>query len=116
MLPAGGWREHQLHRRTQSDHGGQPELPPRLQASERRRGGHYQRVRVEQASLMPTRRMRRRVNVAPAISAVSYDPAILALDGWWRAPYADPWTPTASAGASGSNGNLTSSGSPATGS
>ncbi len=37
-----------------------------------------------------------------------FDPASLALSGWWRASYAgSPWTPTASAGASGGNGNLT---------
>ncbi len=37
-----------------------------------------------------------------------FDPATLALSGWWRASYAgSPWTPTASAGGSGSNGNLT---------
>jgi hypothetical protein len=38
----------------------------------------------------------------------AFDPATLALTGWWRASYAgSPWTPTASAGTSGSNGNLT---------
>jgi hypothetical protein len=36
-----------------------------------------------------------------------FDPATLSLTGWWRASYAgSPWTPTASAGSSGSNGNL----------
>lgn len=36
-----------------------------------------------------------------------FNPATLALSGWWRASYAgSPWTPTASAGSSGSNGNL----------
>jgi len=37
----------------------------------------------------------------------TFDPATLALSGWWRASYAGvPWTPTASAGTSGANGNL----------
>lgn len=37
-----------------------------------------------------------------------FDPATLALTGWWRASYAgSPWVPTASAGTSGANGNLT---------
>ena len=37
----------------------------------------------------------------------TFDPATLSLTGWWRASYAgSPWTPTASAGSSGSNGNL----------
>ncbi len=41
-------------------------------------------------------------------SGAVFDPATLALSGWWRASYAgSPWTPTASAGNSGSNGNLT---------
>lgn len=31
-------------------------------------------------------------------------------DGWWRADFASPWSPTASAGTSGANGNLTVSG------
>lgn len=46
--------------------------------------------------------------VRPIISgAAVYDPAGLSLTGWWRASYAgSPWTPTASAGSSGSNGNL----------
>jgi hypothetical protein len=36
-----------------------------------------------------------------------FDPATLPLTGWWRASYAgSPWTPTASAGSSGTNGNL----------
>lgn len=38
----------------------------------------------------------------------AFDMTALALSGWWRADYAgSPWTPTASAGTSGSNGNLT---------
>jgi hypothetical protein len=42
-----------------------------------------------------------------AVSGASaFDPATLPLSTWWRAPYALPWTPTASAGASGANGNL----------
>lgn len=37
----------------------------------------------------------------------AFDPASLALTGWWRGSYSGvPWTPTASAGTSGSNGNL----------
>ncbi len=37
----------------------------------------------------------------------AFDPGTLNLTGWWRASYAgSPWTPTASAGPSGSNGNL----------
>jgi hypothetical protein len=40
-------------------------------------------------------------------AAATFDPATLALTGWWRASFASsPWTPTASAGTSGSNGNL----------
>ncbi len=36
-----------------------------------------------------------------------YDPAILSLTGWWRADFASsPWSPTASAGSSGANGDL----------
>lgn len=47
-----------------------------------------------------------------------FDPATLSLTGWYRASYAgSPWTPTASAGSSGSNGNLTeATNAPATGS
>ena len=41
-------------------------------------------------------------------AAGGYNPALLGLTGWWRASYAgSPWTPTASAGTSASNGNLT---------
>lgn len=37
-----------------------------------------------------------------------FDPATLALSGWWRAPYSgSPLVAVASAGGSGSNGNLT---------
>jgi hypothetical protein len=40
--------------------------------------------------------------------AATFNPATLSLTGWWRASYsASPWTPTASAGASGTNGDLT---------
>ncbi len=40
-----------------------------------------------------------------------FDPATLALSGWWRASYAgSPWVAVASAGGSGSNGDLTSAG------
>lgn len=43
----------------------------------------------------------------PGGAASSFDPATLALTGWWRASYAgSPWTGTASAGTSGSR-NLT---------
>lgn len=36
-----------------------------------------------------------------------FDPATLALTGWWRADFGGvPWLPTASAGSSGSRGNL----------
>src|SRR4051812_26313751 len=38
------------------------------------------------------------------------DPATLDPSGYWLAPYASPWTPTASAGTSGSNGTLVTSG------
>lgn len=37
-----------------------------------------------------------------------FDPATLSLTGWWRAPYGgSPWVALASAGSSGSNGNMT---------
>lgn len=51
-------------------------------------------------------------------SAAVFDPATLSLDGWWRASYSgSPWTPTASAGTSGSNGNIITLGTaPGTGS
>jgi hypothetical protein len=40
--------------------------------------------------------------------AAAFDPATLALSGWWRASYAgSPWVARASAGGSGGNGNLT---------
>jgi hypothetical protein len=40
-----------------------------------------------------------------------FSPAELVISGWWRAPYAgSPFTPTASAGTSGANGNLITSG------
>jgi hypothetical protein len=39
---------------------------------------------------------------AVSSAAASFDPATLALTGWWRAPYAgSPWAGTASAGSSG---------------
>jgi hypothetical protein len=45
-------------------------------------------------------------SVGASVSA--FDPASLSLTGWWRASYAgSPWAPTASAGSSGGNGNLT---------
>jgi hypothetical protein len=45
---------------------------------------------------------------SPGGGGGAFDPATLALTGWWRASYAgSPWTPTASAGTSGANGNLT---------
>ena len=38
----------------------------------------------------------------------TFNPATLSLSGWWRASYSgSPWIPTASAGSSSSNGNLT---------
>lgn len=41
----------------------------------------------------------------------SFDPATLALTGWWRASYAGlPWVATASAGGSGSNGSIVTQG------
>lgn len=41
----------------------------------------------------------------------TYDPATLSLDGWYRASYGgSPWSPTASAGTSGANGTLVTSG------
>ncbi len=46
---------------------------------------------------------------SPAVA--SFDPATLSLDGWWRASYGgSPWSPTASAGTSGSNGTLVTAG------
>ena len=46
--------------------------------------------------------------------AGSYNPAALALTGWWRASYSgSPWAPTASTGPSGSNGNLAEATNPA---
>lgn len=40
-----------------------------------------------------------------------FDPTTLSLTGYWKASYAGvPWTPTATAGSSGSNGNLTADG------
>ncbi len=45
-----------------------------------------------------------------------FDPATLPLSGWWRASYTgSPWTPTASTGASGTNGNLSGADAPAVG-
>lgn len=46
--------------------------------------------------------------------AAAFDPATLSLSGWWRADFADPWTPTASAGTSGGNGDLVGGGLPPT--
>lgn len=44
----------------------------------------------------------------PGSGSAVFDPTTLALTGYWRAPFtASPWTPTASAGASGTNGDLT---------
>ncbi len=46
-----------------------------------------------------------------ASGAVAFDPATLSLDGWWRASFGgSPWANTASAGTSGSNGTLVTSG------
>ena len=45
-----------------------------------------------------------------------FDPATLSLTGWWRASFSGaPWTPTASAGSSASNGNLVVGTAPSTG-
>lgn len=45
-----------------------------------------------------------------------FSPAQLSVSGWWRANYGGaPWTPTASAGGSGSNGNLVAGTAPSTG-
>lgn len=45
-----------------------------------------------------------------------FDLATLNFDGWWSGSAAIPWTPTASAGASGTNGNLiVSAGTPTAG-
>ncbi len=45
--------------------------------------------------------------IAAQEEAAAFSPATLSLTGWWRASYSgSPWTPTASAGSSGSNGNL----------
>lgn len=47
--------------------------------------------------------------------AAVFDPATLALTQWYRASYAgSPWSPTASAGASGTNGDLTEASFPPT--
>ncbi len=44
-------------------------------------------------------------------AAPVFDPATLSLTGWWRADYAGaPWAAVASAGSSGSNGNLVTNG------
>jgi hypothetical protein len=41
-------------------------------------------------------------------SGAAFNPATLSLTGWWRSSYSgSPWTPTASAGGSGSVGNFT---------
>ncbi len=49
-------------------------------------------------------------------SSAVFDPATLSLTGWWRANYGGaPWTPTASAGSSGGNGNLIAGTAPGTG-
>lgn len=51
-------------------------------------------------------------------AAPPFDPATLAPDSWWRGPYSSgvPLSPTASAGASGSNGTLVTYGNaPSTG-
>lgn len=55
---------------------------------------------------------------AAGAAAAAYDPAVLALTGWWRANYVgSPWTPTASAGSSASNGDFAeATNPPATGS
>lgn len=51
-----------------------------------------------------------------SVAVASYfDISTLTLTGWWRGAYGgSPWTPTASAGTSGSNGNLALAGTPAT--
>lgn len=42
------------------------------------------------------------------IGSSAFDPATLSLTGWWRASFAgSPWSPTASAGSSGTAGDLT---------
>jgi hypothetical protein len=50
-------------------------------------------------------------------SVAAFDPATLSLTSWWRASYGgSPWAPTASAGSSGSRGNLvTNTGMPSVG-
>ncbi len=50
--------------------------------------------------------------------ASAFTPASLVLTGWWKGSFTgSPWTPTASAGTSGTNGNLTeATNPPATGS
>lgn len=45
-----------------------------------------------------------------------FNPALLGFTGWWRNFAAFPWTPTASAGSSGSNGDLAAAGTPVAGS
>lgn len=55
------------------------------------------------------------MQLAPSGAAPAFDPATLALTGWWRANYtASPWVANASAGASGTNGNLTEATNPPT--
>ncbi len=47
------------------------------------------------------------VSNAPPAAVAPFDPATMTLSGWYRASYTGlPWTPTASAGTSGSNGNF----------
>jgi len=48
--------------------------------------------------------------------AAVFNPATLSLTAWYRDATVSPWSPTASAGASGTNGNMTDATSPTAGS
>ena len=50
-----------------------------------------------------------------SIAATVFDPTTLALSGWYRDATVSPWSPTASAGASGTNGTMTDATSPTAG-
>jgi hypothetical protein len=73
-------------------------------------------ARMSELLIMRAHKRRRRVTGAslpqPKYGMSAFDMAALQLSGWWRADIAAnqyngaPWTPTTSAGGSGSNGNL----------
>lgn len=56
-----------------------------------------------------------RILLVGTASAI-FDPSTLSLTGWWRASYGGtPWSPTSSAGTSGSDGSLTTGVAPSVG-